>query len=62
MPHVTKTSIPLQTHRLSAQLCTTTVARLLVIGDEAWCIVRHIAIQDEMEGRVFILQRLVALG
>jgi hypothetical protein len=43
------------------------VARLVVVGDEVLCIDRYIAIQDGMEwngmeGNVFILQRLVALG
>jgi len=61
MSHVTKTSIPLQTQGVSAQLGTTAVARLVVFGDEAWCILRHIAIQDGMESKVLILKRLVAL-
>jgi hypothetical protein len=62
MSHVTKTSIPLQTQGVSAQFGTTTVASLVVFGYGAWCIVRHIAIQDGMESKVFTLQRLVELG
>jgi hypothetical protein len=57
-----KRSISLQTRRVSAQLGTTPVARLFVIGDDVWYIVMHIAVQDGMEENVFILQRLVALG
>jgi len=55
MSHITKTSIPLQTHGVSAQLGTTPVARLFVVGDEILCIHRYIAIQKGMEGNVFIL-------
>jgi len=61
MSRTTKTIIPLQTHGVSARLGITPVARLVVVGDEVWCIVRHITMQDGMEDSVFILQRLVVL-